>query len=638
MGISIEQALECHRAGKFSDAESIYRLILRAHPEDVDALHLLGMLCHSRGDSAQAESLIRKAISLHPKQPIFYSNLGVVLTAMGKHSDAIKAYEDAYAHAPLSAETLNNLGVAFYAIGCTPQAIDAFKQSLILKSDYIDARNNLMQLLKIYHNSAAAEHTIADLLHEAGRDIEAIVHYRNAIALDPDFIAAHNNLANLLTDAGQLTEAIPVYLRALSLQPDSPDLLSNLGNAMREARQPESAMQCYRRALELDPDHVKTHNNIGNALCESGDWQHAIDSYERALAIDPRFAETLNNLGTALEEMGERDRAFSLYQRALELSPHSISAPWNIALLQLLRGDYQNGWQGYEHRWRQKKQCRSARNFKQPLLSLSNARAKKVLLHAEQGFGDAIQFCRYAGMVDDLGATVIVECPVQLVQLFSTLRGVSAVVAKGETLPDFDLQCPLMSLPMVFGTTLETIPPIRYLSADSSWQMRFKTESQAIRIGLVWAGHPTHQKDVTRSLRLADFACLSQIPGLDFYSLQVGPAAVQASSPPPDMHLTDWTDDLRSFADTAALIQQLDLVITVDTAVAHLSGALGKSVWILIPFQPDWRWLLDRDDSPWYPTARLFRQRHPGRWDEPLDAIARALKKSATGFGLPGDI
>jgi hypothetical protein len=393
-------------------------------------------------------------------------------------------------------------------------------------------------------------------------------------------------------------------------------------------------MQSYNAALEVDPQHAQTHNNLANAYCEIGDWDRAIQGYNRALAIQPDYADALNNLGTALEEIGQRDRAMQLYRQALDLHPGSVSAPWNIALLQLLRGDYTNGWVGYEHRWRQAKQKLSFRNFTEPMLRVddpSAIRGKHVFLHAEQGLGDTLQFCRYVPMVADLGARVTLECPPQLLRLLGSLRGVETLITAGSAIQPFDLHCPLMSLPMVFNTTLATVPAkVPYLAADpidvARWAERFVDQPSHLRVGLVWAGGTTHQKDRHRSLKLTDFTALAAIPGIELYSLQVGEPARQAASPPSGMKLTDWTMELNDFADTAALVSHLDLVITVDTAVGHLAGALGKMVWILLAYSPDWRWLLDREDSPWYPNTRLFRQQSPGDWYGPLQSLTEQLR------------
>jgi tetratricopeptide (TPR) repeat protein len=663
---TVDDALRFHRLGDHQNAEKAYREILARQPNHADALHLYGMLLHNRGQNDQAEKLIRQAIAIRPKQPVFYSNLGIVLSAMDKLDDAIATYRNADQLNPNSPETLNNLGVALHANGAFADAVECLKRSVILRPGYSDAVNNLVALLNLDAGSAAANHAVGDILHAAecskdaisfyrkaidqnpesaetcsnlgnalfaiGEPAEALLNYQKALQLKPDFPQAYNNLANALKEFDRLDEAITAYRRAVELQPNVPDPLSNLGNALRDAGQWELAMQCYQQALTIDADHAVTHNNIGNAWCERGDWSVAIWSYEKALAIRPDYADAINNLGTALEEIGQRDRAMQCYQRAHELTPRAVSPPWNIALLQLLQGDYINGWRGYENRWRQKKQSRTWRNFDRPMLSnISQMKGSRILLHTEQGFGDAIQFCRYATMVAEQGATVYLECPPKLVRLFSTLNGVTTVIPRGEELPEFDLHCPLMSLPMVFGTDLKTVPgTVFYLSPDPAdvarWQKKFADEPAALRVGLVWAGQSTHQKDRHRSLSLNSFAHLSELSGVRFYSLQVGESADQSKSPPVGMQLVDWTTDLHDFADTAAMISQLDLVITVDTAVCHLAGALGKPVWVLLAFQPDWRWLLDRDDSPWYPKTRLFRQQSPENWDHPLACIQSELK------------
>ena len=619
------------------------------------------------GDRAEAESLIRRAIAVQSGVAVYHSNLGIVLAAGGRLQEAVEVYQEAAGYSPNSPETHNNLGVAHYAMEHHEPAAACFRKAFLMNLDYVDARNNLSRSMGFEPDSAHAYRWLAELLQAEGRTDKAIEFYRLAIAIDPgsaashnnlgnaltvsgqtpeaiqcyrtalsinpDFLPAVNNLANLFSDSGDFAAAVPLYLKAIEAQPPSPDLLSNLGNALRESGQRAAAMQLYAQALSLSPDHVKTHNNIGSALCEQGRWDNATESFQRALVIDPGFAEAINNLGTALEEMGQRDQAMDCYKRAMVLAPAALSPPWNIALLQLLRGDYENGWLGYEHRWKQKKQCRSFRNFPQPLLSLhTELEGKSVLLHAEQGFGDAIQFCRYAQQLANLGAKVIMECPPELVRLFQSLRGVARVIPRGAELPEFEIQCPLMSLPMVFGTRLGTVPAaIPYLQPDAAdeahWSQRMVSQSSGRRVGLVWAGQSTHQRDQHRSLTLSAFDGLAEVQGINWYNLRVGDRAGGLNCATGRMHLIDWTADLHDFADTAGLLSQLDLVITVDTAVAHLAGAMGKPVWILLSFQPDWRWLLDRQDSPWYPSARLFRQIEPGNWDQPLNQLFAALTR-----------
>ena len=367
-------------------------------------------------------------------------------------------------------------------------------------------------------------------------------------------------------------------------------------------------------------------NHIGTVHCDAGRWEPARGAFEAALAQRPDFGDAVNNLGTVQEELGDRDAAMAHYRRAATLST-SVSPPWNVALMDLLRGDYAAGWPGYEHRWKQPLQRAVHRNFAQPMWDGSPLAGRRLLLHAEQGLGDAIQFARYAPLAT--GGRVFVECHPPLVKLFRSLAGVDCVVPRGGPLPPFDVHCPFMSLPMVFGTTLATVPAaVPYLrpppAAVNRWRHRLAAGPPGRRIGLVWAGDPKHQKDRARSIPLTALAPLADVPGVRFYSLRVGGSA-------DGFPLTDWTAELHDFADTAGLVAGLDLVITVDTSVAHLAGALGKPTWVLIAFAPDWRWLLDRDDSPWYPTVRLFRQPAPGDWAEPIGRLAAAVRDWAIG-------
>ncbi len=656
---TLDRALRHHRVGEWAQAESLYRAILHDNPKHADALHLLGMVVLQTGSSLEAERLINLAIQIQPNQAVFHANLAIVLRSQGRHEDAVAACRAALLLDPASIETRNSLAVALFSSGKVADAVECFKQVLLHQPDYLEARVNLLRILNIDAESAAGFHAIGDLFHENAQPTEAVKWYRKAIEIDPasaqthnnlgnalfasgdqlqaltaydqalklkpDFAEAWNNIANVLKELGQVEEAIAAYRRAIELQPKSPEPLSNLANLVREGSQRDLAMQLYQQALLIDPEHAVTHNNIGNAFCEIGKWNSAIVSYTRAIAIKPDYADAINNLGTALEEVGDRDRAMDLYRKASELDPNAVSPPWNIALLQLLQGDYVNGWRGYEHRWRQKRQSRAKRDFKQPLpTDLAELKGKRILLHAEQGFGDAIQFCRYVPMVIDLAADVILECHPELTRLFQQSFNIP-VISRGEDPGHFDLQAPLMSLPKLFNTTLPNVPArVPYLSPDLAnireWEAKFAAEPECFRVGLVWAGQSNHQKDRHRSVSFSDFEPLLNVKGTKFYSLQVGDAAIQCRPP-----VIDWTDDLKDFADTAALIAHLDLVITVDTAVCHLAAAMAKPVWILLAFQPDWRWLLDRDSSPWYPSARLFRQVRPDDWREPLALLLKNL-------------
>jgi len=395
--------------------------------------------------------------------------------------------------------------------------------------------------------------------------------------------------------------------------------------------QPAKAIAAYRQAIGLKPDFAEAHGNLGNALKGAAQFEDAIAAYRQAIRLKPDYPEMHSNLGIALRELGRLDEAIIAYRQAIRLKPELAEAHNNLSLALLARGDFQQGWEEYKWRWKCKDFTSPAPNFAQPQWDGRPLEARTILLRAEQGFGDALQTIRYLPLVARRGAgSIIIECHAELERLFRMMSGKCRIVARGQPLPAFEFHCPLLSLPLIFGTNSANIPnEAPYLHADADdarrWQHRLAEHSPRVNVGLVWAGRPTHIDDRNRSIKLARLAPLGQLPGVSFFSLQKGDAAAEAKCPPAGMELIDWTEELEDFADTAGLIANLDLVIAVDTAVVHLAGAMGKPVWTLLPFVADWRWLLERDDSPWYPSMRLFRQPSKGDWDGVITRVAEAL-------------
>ncbi len=371
------------------------------------------------------------------------------------------------------------------------------------------------------------------------------------------------------------------------------------------------------------------HYNLGGALLAKFEFADAIPIFQKAISLNPNWTEAHNNLGLALRNQARYEEAATAFRRALHLRPDYASAHWNLSWTLLALGDYSAGWAEYE--WRTKcPAVMTPRHFAQPQWNGEQLAGKTILLHAEQGFGDMLQMIRYAAIVAGCGGKVIVECQPELAALFKSVGGVEAVVVQGAPLPPFDVQCPLMSLPFAFGTTLQTIPAtVPYLAAPAdriaAWRQRIGDGDGRLRVGLVWAGRPTQQYDRRRSSRLDHFAPLAQVKSARFFSLQKGPAAGEAAAPPPGMDLVDFSADLHDFAETAALIANLDLVIGVETSVTHLAGAMGKPVWAVLAHVADWRYMMDGTECPWYPTMRLFRQTEPGDWDEILRKLSAEL-------------
>jgi tetratricopeptide (TPR) repeat protein len=481
------------------------------------------------------------------------------------------------------------------------------------------------------------------VLHAFDRDEEALASLDRAIALSPDNVEALVNRGVTLNALKRYDEALACCERALRLCPDHLDALTNRGVALHDLTRFDEALASHGRALALRPDFAEALSNRGNTLQELRRFDEALASFDHALKLQPDFAEAHSNRGNVLRELRRFDEALTSYDRALKLRPDFADGHFNASVCRLLRGDFARGWQEHEWRWETRHLRAVKRRFPQRLWTGADDLAgKTILLHAEQGFGDTLQFCRYVPQVAEHAAHVVVEVQKPLYELMKSLGGRIQIVPRGAALPEFDLHCPLLSLPLAFGTRLETIPSqTPYLAAPehkiSAWHERLikhePGKRQRPRVGLVWAGDPrkslpgANRIDRQRSLQFDQLAPVLEVRDCAFYSLQKGDdAQAQLRSSSFGEWVTDWSADFHDFSETAALIANLDLVIAVDTAVAHLAGALGKPLWLINRYNTCWRWLLDRDDSPWYPTARLFRQDATRDWRPVITRIASALR------------
>ncbi|MDA1090371.1 MAG: tetratricopeptide repeat-containing glycosyltransferase family protein [Proteobacteria bacterium] len=430
---------------------------------------------------------------------------------------------------------------------------------------------------------------------------------------------------------GEIEEAARIYSQALILNPNFPDIYNNLGVALRALGKLEASAACYQRSLALNPNNGGSYTNLGNVLRALGRLDIAAASHRRAIELTPETADAHYNLGLALRDLGHPDEALQCFAKTLELSPNHPDCHWDRSLALLQKGALKDGFAEYEWRWKQA--SNPPRGFEQPEWDGAELGGKTILLHQEQGFGDMIQFARYIPMVKERGATIIVEAQPQLSRLFSTIDGVGQVINRGSDLPKFDVYAPIMSLARIFGTTLDTVPaPVPYLKApDAHAQQLPASLSKKLKVGIAWAGRPTHKNDANRSCSFSHFTELMGLADVSFYSLQIGPSVGDIAAHGCEAFVTELGSKMNDFADTAAVVQQLDLVISVDTAVAHLAGALGKPVWVAAPYPGDWRWMLEREDSPWYPTLRLFRQPGPGDWTTVFETLRRALTELAAG-------
>jgi tetratricopeptide (TPR) repeat protein len=570
-------ALEAHRAGRLDEAQALYRETLASIPDHPEALHYYGVLQHQLGEHSTAATLLDRALTLDASNAECWSNRGLVAAATGQHAFALQCYRNA----------------------------------LQLKPDFADAHNNL-----------------AVALQAQGALEAAIEHYRRALAIDPTLVDVHVNLGSSLNKLGRHDDAYAQYQLALSLDPHSPQAHFNAGNAQQARGNFAAAADHFRQAIAAAPAFADAHVNLGTALGKLGEYSDAERHYRQGVALNGN-ATNLVCLGASLGAQGRHDEEEQFYRAALAREPEQPDAHQNLAWLYLKRGDYRQGWAEYARRWR-------ASDYEAiavegiPEWRGEPIDGKRVLLVREQGFGDQFQFLRYARVLAERGAIVDVCVRAPLLDIAQRVPGVRRAWT-GTPGGDYDFWISLMSAPSVIGTEVQTIPAaVPYLFADpgkmAHWRGRLdETVGAQPKIGLVWAGSPTFGNDRYRSMPLAALAPLTALTGVAWLNLQKGAAHAQLATLPAATRPLDFTADLNDFSDTAALIANLDLVITVDTAVAHLTGALGKPLWVMLPANSDWRWLEHRSDSPWYPTARLFRQTTLGDWAPVVECMRDAL-------------
>lgn len=670
-----ERGMALHRAGRLAEAEQIYTQLLRRNPHDFDALHRQGVLAHQAGRYGQAVELIGRAIALRGTAGAYVS-LGGSLSALGRWVEALASYDAALAlqadlaialscsaaalrelHRPQEAlarasaaialqpttEAYCHRGAALCDLGRPAEAVASFDQAIALQPQCVEAHNYrgmaLQQLRRSAEALASFERALslrpesAELLNNRGNVLrhlqhftEALASYERAIALQPNFAAAYNNLGLVLQALQRYREAASSYERALALQPDFPEAHNNLGTVQCELGQPAEALASCRRALQLQPGMPGVHGNLGNALRDLQRPEEALAEYDLAVREAPREADNHCHRGNALFDLKRFADAIACYDRAIGLNPQHAQALFNKSLCLLIAGEFARGLPIYE--WRKKLNPAPA-----PALPGATWRGeaeicgKSLFVYADQALGDTIQFCRYAKLCEARGARVVLAVQSQLRELLTSLSPTIPIVAPGEETRAFDYHCALTSLPLAFGTTLADIPAaVPYLSADprraAQWRERIGTAG--FRIGIAWQG--SHNRiDVGRSVPLEMFGRLAAVPGVRLISLQKGDGRGQLQPGSQDLPLEVLGDDFdigpQAFLDSAAVMSHLDLVITGDTALAHLAGALGRPTWLALKHVPDWRWLLERTDSPWYPSMRLFRQSRRGDWEGVFAAI-----------------
>ena len=651
-------AIQLQNLNYFKDAIYYYDLAIKVNPSSSEAYNNRGNALQDIGMHEEALVSFDKAIALNSTYIAAIHNKGLALKENKSYDYALRTFEQAININPNDPMLHLDKGYILEKLGKFDKALVSFKRAIELKPDYAEAYSNqcsaLVELQRLDEALASAKRAVElkPSLYEAHKSLslissklkkfdEALTSWNNTIELQPNHAEAFNNRCSVLIELGRLDEALASIDCAIELKNDFAEAYDNRGVVLSKLNRFDEALVSFERAIELKPDYAGAYCNRGVTLTKSNQHDEALVSFERAIELKPDYAEAYYNKGRLFQEsLKEYNLASINYDNAIALRPEYIEAKWNKSLLKLLLGDYENGWQLYEHRWETESQKLSNRIYSQPLWLGDEPLANKtILIWAEQGLGDTIQFCRYIKMVSNLGAKVIFDVQEPLLKSLVTLNGVNKTIQIGEKLPNFDFHCPLLSLPLAFKTTIETIPNgIPYLSPDPNkvayWRQKLEEKSN-LRVGLVWSGgFRPDQPEVwsvnkRRNIPLIKLKSLN-LPNIDFYSLQKGVEAEEElatlqSSGWNGPNIIDFTKELNDYSDTAALIANLDLVVSVDTSVVHMTGAIGKPIWILNRFDTDWRWFVDRSDSPWYPTATIFNQPSFGDWDAVVEDVRSKL-------------
>jgi tetratricopeptide (TPR) repeat protein len=662
----LQIAIKHHQAGRLRQAEQLYRQILASNPRDAAALHLLGVVAHQEGRDAAAIELISEAIRIDGTQPDYHCNLGGAYRHAGRIGEAQVCYERALDLDPALGAAHYNLGLLLQRTGDWSEARRHYEQSARLQPNHAETHNNLGNLLRAQASLPAA-----------------VAAYQTALRCRPDYVEALNSLGVALTELTRFNEAADYLRQSLVLKKDSAETCFHLGNAYLGEGKWADAVACFREALRLRPEFAPIYCGLGSAMRQQGHIQDAIGCFEHALRLDPEFNAARINLAALYRDQGlldqaetsyknvlrrqgddsrqapraalpgQRDHASALsglgmleltrgglseatdyFQRALRIAPGHTDARLGLGMARLGQGEWLAGWPDYEDYLQFR--FGSQQRMDRPRWDGSPLDGRTVLVHAFHGFGDVIHFIRYCPLIQQRGGRVLLEVHDKLMPLLDQ-SGFRDLIAFGGPLADFDEQISLLSLPAIFQTTLDTIPAeIPYLAADASRIECFAgrlAEWSGFKIGIHWQGNSAYSLDRYRSLPLEWFAALAEIPGVSLISLQQGAGSEQVAQVAPQftVHRLDGLDECGgAFLDTAAVMKNLDLVITCDSAVGHLAGALGVPVWVALSTGSDWRWVRDRPSTPWYPTMRLFRQSRFNEWSDVFERMADELRQIAS--------
>jgi tetratricopeptide (TPR) repeat protein len=659
-GGTFEVAVQKFHEGDLASAEKICRALLAKDENNSEACHLLSVIAHRVGDNVAALSFAEKASAAQPENSVYLNTQGFVLRLLGRYGESIQKLKEAIARKPDYADAYNNLGIALADGNDLTNAEQAYRKALECKPDFAEVLNNL-----------------GNILYKGGRRDEAMAIYQDAIRVKPDYAEAYCNLGDGFANQNQHKEGAEAYQKALEIAPNWADAWYKFGNSLFRLNQLEPSIQAYQRCLDINPRHTRCLTNIGATYEKMSRYDEAALMIRQALIIAPEDLTALKNLGHVLLKLGQPAEGMQLLMKAVQIAPADPDAHYTLgnsllrmeklqdamncymrvrqlqpagargyfapASVLLLNGQYKEGWAAYESRFDMAAFKPNVPNIQERLWDGSPLNGRDLLVHVEQGFGDTIQFIRYLPKIAKenrgTGGLIKLLCEPELYRIIQSVEGYDEIyqLNSGDQVT-FDVQVPLLSLPARTGTTLETIPnETPYLKApETKHDPIRRPEGTKLAVGIVWAGRPTHSDDRYRSIPFGWFSSLVDVPGVHFYSIQWGGRSQEAKGLAEQGRLTDLSDRLTDFGETAAIIDQLDLVIACDTSVAHLAGALGKPVWVLMAYGGEWRWLMNREDTPWYPTMRLFRQRICGDWRNVFIRVKNALSEFTAQMGSEG--
>jgi tetratricopeptide (TPR) repeat protein len=608
----VREGLSLQEAGKWKPALACYLKAVASEPAHPMALFRAGIALAHEGQMDLSAELLARSLAANPKSSDAAKALGGVLLSLSRHKEAVAALEKACALSANSPAALCDLGTAYAAVGDFDRAIANYTKAIVLKPDFAEAHNKLGNLQR----------------HQGSLD-RAALSYKRAVRADPRHSQAWYNLGATLQMGKEFPKALEAYRQSLAIEPKNPSAENNMGLLLKAEGRTDEAIDAFMRAIALKPDYALAMVNLGATLQVANRPQDAITVLEDAIGLNEKDPQAHSNLGNALVALNRPSEGLAAYERALELDPHSVDIQYNIALSHLVLGDLEKGWSGYELRLKTETH-RAKHVYDAPKWHRDLPLAGKTLLvYAEQGLGDTIQFIRYIPLLQAKGAMFVLRVQSSLKALLTGQFKETVVVAGDDPLPPHDFQCPLMSLPGELGTRLDSIPAnVPYLKAPpeklDTWRKVF-AKAPGPKIGLVWSGNAKHQFDHNRSAPVSVFAEMTKGIPAHFFAIQKEIRKTDLDELPQAPWINDLSRKIQGFEDTAAIVAALDVVITVDTSVAHLAGALGAKTWLLLGFAPDWRWLLGRSGSPWYPSVQIFRQPALGDWDSVIAAVRKQL-------------